>query len=355
MANYSLRKLKKMAAGGPQPQGFRDHLDTCEQCRALFDLACAGLLATSPTRTRDAGEDDHVPFDDLMSFLGGSLTDKRRDRVLAHLAQCDSCRSELAELANAAADLDQGLHVQAAASRTRKARELWSRAGTDAAPSRKRNRVSGKNPMTVCIIADDSKSMAGDPACEVTQSIRDFLVMLQAACQGRRSYFQVLLLKFGDFPHVIHDFAPVLDIDPDEIELTGQSGGTDMGAALELACQKLSNGGAALPGVPPLVLFCSDGANSGADPLPWAERIKSLESESGEGPFFVTCGFGEVDKPLLQQIATSPDHFKDLRSPFELRQFLAEIGSTVTSLATEGQTPTTVHGRILALIGKAAA
>ena len=127
-----------------------------------------------------------------------------------------------------------------------------------------------------------------------------------------------------------------------------------MGGALEFVWGKLSHSQPPSASLPPLVLFVSDGSNSGSDPLPWADRIKRMVSESGEASIFVTCGFGDVDRRLLGSLATSPEHYKDLRSPFELRRFLAGIGSTVTTVATEGGSASTVRSRILALIGKAA-
>ena len=352
MTHYSLRKLKKIVAGGREPVGFREHLEGCAECQQLLDLARAaagGKPQAAPQATAA-----HLSFEALMGLLGGALSAKERQRAEAHLAVCDQCRRELAELTRAASALEAGTHVQAAPGRMRRARELWTLAQPTSAADRRRRRVSHKNPMAICIVVDDSTSMAGDSARDVTDAIRDFLVMLQAACHGQRSYFSILLVKFGDFAHVVQDFTPVLDVDPNEIEFSGASGGTDMAAALELVFGKLSDATRQVPPVPPLVLFCSDGSNSGADPLPWADRIKDLKCASGEPSFLVTCGFGEADKALLQKIATSPSHYKDLASPFELRQFLAEIGSTVTSLATEGQTPATLGRRLLTLIGQVA-
>jgi hypothetical protein len=59
----------------------------------------------------------------------------------------------------------------------------------------------------------------------------------------------------------------------------------------------------------------------------------------------VTCGFGEADETLLRGLATSPEHYKRLSRPAELRQFLNLVGSSVSTVATEGRPTQAVwHG-----------
>lgn len=92
------------------------------------------------------------------------------------------------------------------------------------------------------------------------------------------------------------------------------------------------------PTFAPLVVLFSDGAATGADPVPWAERIKSIDYSASQRPVLVTCGLGQADKRLLQTAATSPEHYRELASAFEFREFLAAIGSTVSALAAQGDT-----------------
>jgi hypothetical protein len=45
----------------------------------------------------------------------------------------------------------------------------------------------------------------------------------------------------------------------------------------------------------------------------------------------VTCGFGQPDGRLLTAIATSPEHYKQLKSAEELEVFLGNVGTLVTT------------------------
>jgi len=196
-------------------------------------------------------------------------------------------------------------------------------------------RVTSKNPLQVVLIADDSGSMSGQPAQDVTEGIRDFLAKLQSFGRGEKDYFKLLLVKFGDSPQVVHDFTPVLKVKPNDIQVTGSSGGTHMDKALDLVAQEMEKNKPTSELDPaPLVIFWSDGQNTGGDPLPAAQRIKAIQCPCGRSPLFITCGFGQADKALLESMATSPEHYKQLKSAQDLEVFLGNVGTLVT---TKGQ------------------
>ena len=347
--HYSLRRLERIVQGRRLPTRFWEHLAACQQCRDLFGLVLATQEPADSSRP-PAMAGRHIEVTDHLGFLSGTISPRQRDEIARHLLACDECRGQLAELGQAASDLATGTDVQPNLARVYRARQLWQQA-SGAAPATTR-RPSSKNPMTICIVADDSQSMAGAPSREVTESIRDFVTMIQAAGDGARSYFRLLLVKFGDFPSVIYDRTPILDIDAQQIELSGASGGTDIAAALELVDEKLTRDSRHANAVSPLVVLFSDGSATGADPVPWAKRIKSIGYPAGQVPLLVTCGLGQADKGLLQQVATSTEHYKDLTSPGEFREFLTAVGSTVSNFATEGGTAPSLDRQIRGIISR---
>jgi len=193
-------------------------------------------------------------------------------------------------------------------------------------------RVTSKNPLQVVLIADDSGSMSGPPAKQVTDGIRDFVAKLQSFGRGEKNYFTLFLVKFGDVPQVLHDFTQVLDVDSNSIAITGNSGGTNMKQALELVATKMEAKAPASELDPaPLVIFWSDGHNTGDDPRPAAGRIKAIRCPCGRSPLLIACGIGQADRQLLEAIATSPEHYKELQSAQELEAFLGNVGTLVTT------------------------
>ena len=193
-------------------------------------------------------------------------------------------------------------------------------------------RVRSDHPLQIVLIADDSGSMSGEPAESVTEGIRNFVTILQTFGKGEKNYFKLLFVKFGETPEVVHEFTPILDVDSNEIELSGNSGSTNMDLALELVADKMdANRPQSELDVAPLVLLWSDGQNTGGDPLPAASRIKSMQCPCGQSPLFVTCGFGDADRGTLEALATSAEHYKELKSVEELVAFLGKVGGSLTA------------------------
>ena len=193
-------------------------------------------------------------------------------------------------------------------------------------------RVTSKNPLQVVLIADDSGSMTGKPAEQVTEGLQDLVAKLQSFGRGEKSYFRILFIRFGDRPQVVHEFADVLEVRSTDFQVTGSGGSTNMDQALEMAATKMQAHPLQSELDPaPLVIFWSDGQNTGGDPLPAAERIKTMTSPCGRTPLLVTCGFGGADRQLLEAMAISPEHYKQLESAEELETFLGNVGTVVTS------------------------
>lgn len=193
-------------------------------------------------------------------------------------------------------------------------------------------RVTSKNPLQVVLIADDSGSMFGPPAQAVSDGLQDFVAKLQSFGKGEKNYFKLLFIKFGDSPHVIYDFTPVLDVNSADLVVSGDSGTTNMDLAIAKAADRLEASKPESPDDPaPLVIFWSDGHNTGGDPSPAAQRIKALQWPCGSSPLFITCGFGEAEKSLLEALATSTEHYKELENAGDLEAFLGNVGTLVTS------------------------
>ena len=193
-------------------------------------------------------------------------------------------------------------------------------------------RVTRKNPLQVVLVADDSGSMSGEPAKQVTEGLQDFIAKLQSFGRGEKSFFRILFVTFGDQPKVVHEFADILGVTADTFKVTGQSGGTNMDVALAMVATKMEQNRPQSESDPaPLVIFWSDGQNTGGDPLPAAQRIKSLQCPCGRTPLLITCGFGQAERQLLEPMATSPEHFKLFQSAQELEVFLGNVGTLVTT------------------------
>ena len=98
-------------------------------------------------------------------------------------------------------------------------------------------------PQLVCVLADNSGSMAQQKAQAATEGIREMIMECQSRGPGGpdRSYFKLLLIRFGDEAVIdpLCDMTPMRMIDPDQVEIDGRGGDTDITGALELALIRL--------------------------------------------------------------------------------------------------------------------
>jgi uncharacterized protein YegL len=204
-------------------------------------------------------------------------------------------------------------------------------------------------PQLVCVVADNSGSMAGHKAEAATQGIREMIM----ECQSRgpegpdRSYFQLLLIRFDDEAVIDPrcDMTPVRKIDPDQVAIDGTGGQTDITAALELVLMRLVPYMNRLQQHPereehplPLVLLFSDGEhNVGTGPGPAAAQIKAL-SLDGEPVVVavagVSVGAEQPDERTLREIASRECYVHITRAQ-ALSVFISSVGSSGVSRAKD--------------------
>jgi uncharacterized protein YegL len=201
----------------------------------------------------------------------------------------------------------------------------------------------------VCVLADNSGSMAGEKARAATNGIREMIM----ECQSRgpagpeRSYFKFLLVRFGTNAAIDPscDLAPVRKIDPDHVSIAGDGGSTNITEALRIALDRLQPYMQTLQEHPeraehpiPLVILFSDGQhNEGPAPQPVAEQIKRL-SLDGEPVVIaaagVSIGGDRPDEKTLREIA-SPECYVDIKDAQVLSRFIASVGSSGASRARD--------------------
>jgi uncharacterized protein YegL len=200
-------------------------------------------------------------------------------------------------------------------------------------------------PQLVCILADNSGSMAGEKARAATQGVREMLMECQARGPAgpERSYFRLLLIRFGDRAAVDPecDLRPVRAIDPDRIEIRGDGGSTNITEALQLTLNRLEPYLRDLERHPeraehplPLVLLFSDGEhNVGEPPQAVGEKLKQLQLD-GQPIVVATAGVavgeGRPDEIILRAIA-SPNCYFPITNAQALSAFISSVGSSGAS------------------------
>lgn len=204
-------------------------------------------------------------------------------------------------------------------------------------------------PQLVCVLADNSGSMAGEKAKAATDGIREMIM----ECQSRgptgpeRSYFKLLLIRFGSAAAVDPqaDLTPVRKIDPDQLEIRGDGGQTNITAALQLALDRLGPYMQSLQDHPeraehpvPIVIVFSDGEhNVGPGPQSVAEQIRQLNVD-GDAVVIaaagVSVGGGQPDEKTLGAIASS-ECYVHVTNAQVLSRFISSVGSSGVSSAKD--------------------
>lgn len=205
-------------------------------------------------------------------------------------------------------------------------------------------------PQLVCVLADNSGSMRGPKAEAATNGIREMLMQCQSrGPRGRgRSYFQFVLIKFGDKAEVVPhcNMTPVRHIDPESVSVVGDGRGTNLTAAVELVCDGLER---YLHEVVrphperskyplPIVIVFSDGRNGYGRPEPSIEHLKSLRLDGESIPIAVAGvsvnATDKLDEGLLKSLA-SPDCYLPINKAGQLRRFISSVGSSAASSQSE--------------------
>ena len=204
-------------------------------------------------------------------------------------------------------------------------------------------------PQLVCVLADNSGSMAQQKAQAATEGIREMIMECQSRGPGGpdRSYFRLLLIRFGDEAVIdpLCDMAPVRMIDPNLVQIDGRGGDTDITGALQLALIRLRLYMQGLQNHPeraehplPLVLLFSDGQhNVGSGPQPMAAEIKRLNLDGDPvvvAVAGVSVGRSRPDEKTLREIA-SPDCYVHITNAQALAAFISSVGSSGVSRARD--------------------
>ena len=225
-------------------------------------------------------------------------------------------------------------------------------------PFTRRRRVVGKRVAAphrrqlVCLGVDDSRSMFYDGKAEAaTNACQEMLYRMELG-STRGPCFDVALFAFGDYIFANNDelCQPCNEIDADEVSYRGTSGGTKIKQAMVFIEDLLEQyehlylrHHSELDVHPvPLIILLSDGKNGDGNPVPVAERIKSMPLSIGVPPMIVTVGIeygGDTpDVELLKNLASSEDRrplYFDISQAELLVEFLAEVGSSGSSSPAE--------------------
>ena len=200
-------------------------------------------------------------------------------------------------------------------------------------------KATSTTPQVVTLVVDDSGSMEGDKARQVTAALQDMVIQMQSGNLGASiSKFFVNLAKFGDQPTTIAVAARPNEVDISLLTFAGESGKTDIPLALQWAASAVAQSLDRCRREPvyreedspaPLVVFFSDGANTGGDVGPAAAALKGIQFQSGTIDV-VACAIGMEpgDFPIMQSIASRPELAVNI-DPSKLGDFIAEVGVTV--------------------------
>jgi uncharacterized protein YegL len=173
--------------------------------------------------------------------------------------------------------------------------------------------------------------MAGEAARQVNEAVASMLAEMQTFSQGTKPYFRLTIIKFGSRPHALCVAENEQAVDQGKVlTMSGESGTTNMAAALDLAASVLQQH----PGQPkdfvPFVFLMSDGRPDDAQQaLHAAGRLKDLVIAAGR-PTVVAIGLGDADDQLMATIASQPELYKRLPSADHLKNLFPVIG-TLTS------------------------
>jgi len=206
-------------------------------------------------------------------------------------------------------------------------------------------KATSTTPQVTVIVIDDSGSMQGDPARQASEGAQQLVMEMQANNLGARgSRFILSIAKFGDAVAPICVAAKPDAVDMTGLNFTGDSGTTEMAEALTWAADAVEQSLAVCRRIPgysegdspsPIVVFFSDGANTGPDVTPAVKRLHTIPFQSGRvNVVAVGIGMAPTDFQIMKTIASDPDLARNI-DPAELQQFIAFAGATII----KGETP----------------
>ena len=202
----------------------------------------------------------------------------------------------------------------------------------------------------IILLVDDSGSMARfEKAKFATEAARELISRCYIK-NPKMACFDIAVLGYGDllFGEDGHILRPVTEIDPDEINFTGNGGGTKIKQAIEYTQHllnlyedgyyKLHEEPDRVP--PPLIFLLSDGYNGDGDPVPQSEQLRKTKLSIGVPPILVTVGIEKGDGkhdvpnvPMMQAMATKTSTGHPLYFDVTDLNLLVELISTTSSSA----------------------
>lgn len=192
--------------------------------------------------------------------------------------------------------------------------------------NQKSTRIQSSNPMHIVLLADNSGSLEGQPARDVTEAIQNWIYELQQVTRGKKEYFKFSFITFGSSADVIASGVNVNDVDAATVIIDGGGGTTNMAEAL-LTARTVIAQNAASHHCPPFVFLYTDGHPDDANAaLVAASQLKTLNLSCG-APRIIALGFGTANDDLLRKIATSSEFYKRVANSQALMRLLPAIGT----------------------------
>ena len=169
-----------------------------------------------------------------------------------------------------------------------------------------------------------------------TKALQAWVNELYVATRGTMPYFRFSLVCFGTEAKVIADNVSVLEVDVSDFILAGNSGSTNLAAALSSVRDILLRDGAAASHCPPFVFVFTDGRPTDNHGRPTEEAMRAaLDAAAGlkvlplacGSPFLIPLGYGEVNDSFMSQLATKPTLYHRLPNMAALIKLLPSIGT----------------------------
>jgi RHS repeat-associated protein len=194
-------------------------------------------------------------------------------------------------------------------------------------------------PLDIVFVIDGSPSMFGDTLTAVQTSTKSFIDQLDF------SQDRVAIVEFSGDAHLILRYSNTATAAKAGVDAAVQQaaadcpgfclGGTNIPGALDVALAQL---GQHRSGAEPVLVFLSDGGNTGADPSPELAQLRSSGTRS------VVIGIGSnIDPILLRQIATSANDYFFAPSASEIAwaygNVTADACRTLPPLVSAGGNP----------------
>jgi len=200
-------------------------------------------------------------------------------------------------------------------------------------------KATANTTQVVTFIVDDSGSMEGPKSAQVTEQIQNSITTMQSYNLGSSgSRFLLNICKFGDATTPIAVAAEPASVALDQLVFAGQSGRTDMAAALTWAADALTESLEASRAKPnyreedapnPLCIFLSDGENTGKDVATDAQALRSIPFKGGSVDVVaVGVGMKEEHFQVMKAIASRPEYAVNIGDN-DVASFLADVGATI--------------------------